>query len=84
MTTTADAPGPDVESLGYEQARDELVDIVRRLESGNLPLEESLRLWERGEQLHALCLARLDQAEQRVAELLERMGRPVQDPPAGG
>jgi len=68
----------------FEQARAELEQIVRKLEDGQTSLDESLRLWERGEQLHALCLARLDQAEQRVAELLERMGRPVQDPPAGG
>ena len=68
----------------FERARAELEQIVRKLEDGQTSLEESLRLWERGEQLHALCLARLDQAEQRVAELLERMGRPVQDPPAGG
>ena len=68
----------------FEQARAELEQIVRKLEDGQTSLDESLRLWERGEQLHALCLARLDQAEQRVAELLERMGRPVQHPPAGG
>lgn len=55
MTTEADVTGPDIASLGYEQARDELVDIVRRLESGNLPLEESLKLWERGEALAVRC-----------------------------
>ena len=55
-----------------------------KLEDGQTSLDEALELWERGEQLHALCQAKLDQAEQRVAELLERMGRPVQDPPAGG
>jgi exodeoxyribonuclease VII small subunit len=55
VTTTADASGPDIASLGYEQARDELVEIVRKLESGNLPLEDSLRLWERGEALAVRC-----------------------------
>ena len=59
----------------FEQARAELEQIVRKLEDGQTSLDESLELWERGEQLHALCLARLNQAEERVAELLARMGR---------
>jgi exodeoxyribonuclease VII small subunit len=57
----------------FEQARDELEQIVRRLEDGNTTLDEAIGLWERGEQLHALCRAQLDQAEARVAELLRRM-----------
>lgn len=64
------------QELTFEQARAELEQIVRQLEDGQTSLEESLKLWERGEQLHALCLARLNQAEQRVAELVERIGRP--------
>jgi exodeoxyribonuclease VII small subunit len=63
----------------FEQARDELEQIVHRLEDGSTSLDEALALWERGEALHALCRAKLDQAESRVAELLERMGR---TPPA--
>lgn len=59
----------------FEQARDELERIVRQLEDGSTTLDEALALWERGERLHALCRARLDQADQRVAELLERLGR---------
>jgi exodeoxyribonuclease VII small subunit len=46
---------PGAETLGYEQARDELVDVVRRLEAGGVGLEESLQLWERGEALAAIC-----------------------------
>ena len=61
--------------LSFEQARDELERIVRKLEDGSTSLDEALALWERGEQLHALCRARLDSAEQRVSELLERLGR---------
>jgi exodeoxyribonuclease VII small subunit len=61
--------------MTFEQARAELEQIVRRLEDGQISLDESLKLWERGAQLHALCLARLNQAEQRVGELLERLGR---------
>jgi exodeoxyribonuclease VII small subunit len=63
------------EEMSFEQARAELEQIVRRLEDGQISLDESLKLWERGEQLHALCRARLDAAEERVAELLERLGR---------
>ena len=51
----------------YEQARDELADVVRRLEAGGLTLEESLALWERGEQLAELCQHWLDRARERLA-----------------
>ncbi len=63
------------EELTFEQARDELEEIVRRLEDGRTSLDEALALWERGEALHALCRAKLDAAETRVAELLDRLGR---------
>ncbi|WP_286958223.1 exodeoxyribonuclease VII small subunit [Arsenicicoccus sp. UBA7492] len=55
-----------IEDLTYEQARDELVTIVSQLEAGQLPLEDSLRLWERGEALAAHCSTWLDQAEARL------------------
>ena len=51
----------------YEQAREELADVVRRLETGGLTLEESLGLWERGEQLAELCQHWLDRARERLA-----------------
>ena len=51
--------------LTYEQARDELADVVRRLETGGVTLEESLALWERGERLAATCQAWLDGARER-------------------
>lgn len=50
----------------YEQARDELVDVVRRLEAGGTSLEESLALWERGEQLATICQRWLDGAKARL------------------
>lgn len=50
----------------YEQARDELADIVRRLEAGGVTLEESLELWERGEQLARICQEWLDGARARL------------------
>ena len=68
----------------FEEARDELERIVHRLEDGSTSLDEALELWERGERLHALCRAKLDQAEARVAELLERMGRTTAGPPPDG
>ncbi|HVE98263.1 MAG TPA: exodeoxyribonuclease VII small subunit [Mycobacteriales bacterium] len=54
------------DELSYEQARGELEDVVRRLESGGVPLEESLRLWERGEALAQTCQALLDGARARL------------------
>ena len=54
------------ERPGYEQARDELVDIVRRLEAGGVTLEESLTLWERGEELARICQEWLDGARARL------------------
>ena len=49
------ATTPDVSSLSYEQARDELIRVVTELEQGAATLEESLALWERGEALAARC-----------------------------
>ena len=57
----------DQQSLTYEQARDELISVVHRLESGGVPLAESLALWERGEQLAAVCQSFLDGARAKVA-----------------
>lgn len=57
---------PDPQTLSYEQARDELVDVVRRLEAGSTTLEEGLALWERGEALAARCQTWLDGARERL------------------
>lgn len=56
----------DPERPGYEQARDELTDVVRRLEAGGATLEESLALWERGEVLATICQEWLDGARARL------------------
>lgn len=58
---------PDVASLTYEQARDELASVVRALEAGHATLEESLALWERGEALADRCQEWLDGARERLA-----------------
>jgi exodeoxyribonuclease VII small subunit len=50
----------------YEQAREELVEVVRQLESGGTDLEASLALWERGEQLSDVCQRWLDGARERI------------------
>jgi exodeoxyribonuclease VII small subunit len=54
---------PDVADLSYEAARDELIGIVAQLEGGQVGLEESMRLWRRGEALAAHCSTWLDDAE---------------------
>ncbi|MFJ5529865.1 exodeoxyribonuclease VII small subunit [Streptomyces sp. NPDC093261] len=63
------------EALGYEQARDELIEVVRRLEAGGTTLEESLALWERGEELAKVCRTWLEGARRRLdAALAEERG----------
>jgi exodeoxyribonuclease VII small subunit len=63
----ADTPDDeDVAELSYEQARDELVDVVRRLEAGGTTLEESLALWQRGEKLAQVCQGWLDGARAQL------------------
>lgn len=54
------------EELSYEQAREELIEVVRRLESGGTNLEDSLALWERGEKLAQVCQSWLDGAKKRL------------------
>lgn len=57
----------------YEQAREELIEVVRALEAGGTTLEESLALWERGERLAKICQDALDGARQRLdAAMRER------------
>jgi len=61
----------DVSGLTYEQARDELVTVVSRLEAGAESLEDSLALWERGEALASRCQEWLDGARERLAAVRE-------------
>ena len=60
--------------LSFEDALRELEGVVERLERGQTTLDEALALWQRGEELHGICLARLDTAEGRVEELARRDG----------
>ena len=66
----------------YEAAREELVEVVRRLETGGVTLEESLALWERGEALAALCQRWLDGARARLDAAVQE-GHPESGVPRG-
>lgn len=84
MTTRDDGSGPgdaavDLSHLSYEEAREALVDVVRRLESGAETLEESLALWERGEALARRCEEWLAGAQAK----LDAATRRTTDPAAG-
>ncbi|WP_082515725.1 exodeoxyribonuclease VII small subunit [Cellulomonas sp. Leaf395] len=69
-------PNADVAALGYEEARDELVAVVARLEAGAATLEESLALWERGEALATRCQEWLDGARERLSAVRDGGARP--------
>lgn len=83
---TATVPDDDLAALSYEQARDELVSVVARLEAGGATLEESLVLWERGEALAARCQQWLDGARERLsaARSADRGGETPADPSTPG
>ena len=63
------APEPDIASLPFEKAIEELENIVRRLERGEVPLEESIAIYERGEALKRHCEALLKRAEARIEKI---------------
>ena len=74
----------DREALSYEQARDELTSVVKRLEAGGLSLEQSLDLWERGEKLAAICGEWLEGAKARLsAAMAAREAAEAPGAPAG-
>jgi len=70
MAAEQDKSATPISQLGYEACRDELIEVVRLLEQGGLDLDESLKLWERGEQLAKRCEEHLAGARQRVADAL--------------
>ena len=78
MATAKDAPNADVEALTYEQAREQLMQVVSALEQGNATLEESMALWERGEALAAQCEKWLTGAKNRLdAALAAKKSEPA-------
>ena len=62
--------------IPYEAAREELIEVVRRLEAGGITLEESLALWERGELLATTCQDWLDGARQRLDATIQADDQP--------
>ena len=74
----ADEPHSDVTRLPFERAIEELETIVKRLEDGKVPLEESVTIYERGEALKRRCEDLLRQAEARVEKItLDAQGKPT-------
>lgn len=69
--TSSKAPPDPGDRPGYEEARAELIEVVRALEAGGTTLEESLALWERGEQLATICQEWLDGARRRLDAAIE-------------
>jgi exodeoxyribonuclease VII small subunit len=79
VTDPANVSVSSAERPSYEQAREELADVVRRLETGGATLEESLVLWERGEQLATICQEWLDGARARLAAAAKVGGPAAKD-----
>lgn len=82
MTASSEGP-PDVATLTFEQARDELVRVVAELEQGAPTLEQSLALWERGESLAERCEQWLLGAKRRLDEARSTPGGPATTDGAG-
>lgn len=70
MSEAGNEAAGELAELGYEQARDELAEVVATLEAGGLSLEDSLALWERGEALAKVCDRHLAGARERVEAAL--------------
>lgn len=71
-------PTPDIAALSFEDALRGLEEVVRKLESGDVPLDDSIDLYERGEALRKHCQARLDAAQARIERIVQGSdGRPV-------
>lgn len=69
---------PDIATMNFEDALRALEDVVRRLESGDVPLDDSITLYERGEELRRHCQARLDAASARIERIVQGAdGQPV-------
>ncbi|AIT78418.1 exodeoxyribonuclease VII small subunit [Novosphingobium pentaromativorans] len=61
---------PNIDALSFEDALRALEDVVRKLESGDVPLEDSITLYERGEELRKHCQKRLDAAQARIEKIV--------------
>ena len=63
-------PDPEIAALSFEDALRALEEVVRGLESGEVPLDATISLYERGEQLRTHCQARLDAAQARIEQIV--------------
>ena len=78
-------PNEDIKAMGFEQALEALEKIVEDLERGEVPLDQSIRIYERGEALKAHCARLLKAAEDKVEKIrLSRDGKPVGVEPLDG
>ena len=69
---------PNIADMSFEEALRALQQVVRQLEDGEVPLDQSITLYERGEKLRAHCQARLDAAQARIeAIVLDAKGKPT-------
>ena len=70
MTDPSSRPTPEIAALSFEDALRALEQIVSRLESGDVPLDDSISLYEKGEELRRHCQARLDAAQARIDKIV--------------
>ena len=83
MEGSGSGKAPGGEEMSYEDSLERLEDIVSRLESGNLPLDESLELFEEGTRLTKVCQKRLTEAELRIEKLMADGDRTEEMPSSG-
>jgi exodeoxyribonuclease VII small subunit len=83
MVEDGSGSAPGGEEMSYEDSLERLEQIVQRLESGQLPLDESLRLFEEGTNLTKLCQKRLTEAELRIERLMADGERTEEMPSSG-
>ena len=76
----ADNPAARAPAPSFESCLDELEKVVKELEAGDLPLERSLQLFERGMELSEACRKQLEEAETRVEMLIRKEGKLVAEP----
>ncbi|HTX39390.1 MAG TPA: exodeoxyribonuclease VII small subunit [Bryobacteraceae bacterium] len=76
----AENPTPAQPVQSFESCLDELEKVVKELEAGDLPLERSLQLFERGMELSDACRKQLEEAETRVEMLIRKEGKIVAEP----
>ena len=74
MTDQPASLSPEIAAMSFEDALRALEEVVRRLESGDVPLDDSISLYERGEVLRRHCQARLDAAQARIEKIVTTPG----------